>query len=52
MMKFRLMMEVRGKVVVFSWVILKVNESQYKQYGITPHVSTGQNLLKENIKKR
>ena len=31
---------------------LKVNESRYKQYGITPHFSIGQNLLKKEMLKK
>ena len=30
---------------------LKFNESRYKQCGVTPHFSTGQNLFLVNIKK-
>ena len=30
---------------------LKVNESRYKQCGVTPHFSTGQKLLKRILRK-
>ena len=31
---------------------LKVNKLRYKQYGLTPHFSNGQNLLKKNTERR
>ena len=31
--------------------LLKVNESQYKQCGVTPHFSTGKNQLKKILRK-
>ena len=31
--------------------LLKVNESRYKQYGVTQHFSIGQNLLKKLLRK-
>ena len=34
-----------------SCFIVKVNESRHKQYGVTPHFSTGQNLLKKISRK-
>ena len=30
---------------------VKVNESRHKQCGVTPHFSTGQNLLKKIFRK-
>ena len=33
-------------------ISIKVNDSRYKQCGVTPHFSTGQNLLKKNIEKK
>ena len=30
---------------------IKVNESRCKQRGVTPHASTGQNLLKKILRK-
>ena len=36
---------------VFSVSILKVNELRYKQCGVTPQLSTGQNLLKKVLRK-
>ena len=32
-------------------ITLKVNESQYKQCGVTPHFSTGQNVFKKYWEK-
>ena len=31
--------------------LTKANESQYMQCGVTPHFSTGQNLLKKILRK-
>ena len=33
-------------------LILKINESRYKQFGVTPHFSTGKNLLKKDSKDK
>ena len=33
------------------FIDLKVSESRYRQYGLTPHFSTGQNLLKKILRK-
>ena len=30
---------------------MKVNESRYKQYGVTPHFSTGENLLQKILRE-
>ena len=35
----------------FTCTWLKVNESRYKQRGVTPHFSIGQNLLKKRLRK-
>ena len=33
--------------VIFFYISIKVNESRYKQSGVTPHFSTWQNILKK-----
>ena len=49
-------------IISFGWInfdtqrksmeyLLKVNESRYKQRGVTQHFSTGQNLLKKILRK-
>ena len=40
------------KYVQFKVLIVKVNESRYKQHGVTQHFSTGHNLFKKNIEKK
>ena len=34
-----------------GYCFIKVHESRYEQCGVTPHFSTGQNLLKKILRK-
>ena len=40
--------EFRLRTRSFPKIPFKVNESRYKQYGVTSHFFTGQNLLRKN----
>ena len=40
--------ECRLRTRSFPKIPFKVNESRYKQYGVTSHFFTGQNLLRKN----
>ena len=42
---------IHWQLVLYNLFAIKVNESRYKQFGVTPHFSTGENLLKKILIK-
>ena len=47
--KYNNVMQSKNYLYITSHI--KVKESQYKQCGVTPHFSIGQNILKKTLEK-